>query len=172
MSTFTNAMRYVGDLDDEFYDDERQRDVWNEASAIGFQIFVWASLIAGAVLPWVAGRTGSWMTVGLLVVYLTGAFSVMAYARSRGVDMYTTQKLGRPRIYAAAGLYLIGACGAIGTLVVGQIGNRPYFAVSMLAGGVLGLAGAVVGVSRKQRLEHKAKAHAEQAELAELQKEG
>src|SRR5437868_6635333 len=41
MSAFERAMRAAGDLDDEFYLDERQRDVWNEAAAVGFQLFMW-----------------------------------------------------------------------------------------------------------------------------------
>ncbi|MDH6675822.1 hypothetical protein M2284_000010 [Rhodococcus sp. LBL1] len=39
MSVFVNAMRVVGGLDDEFYRGERQRDAWNEAAAVGYQLF-------------------------------------------------------------------------------------------------------------------------------------
>lgn len=61
MSAFITAMRVVGDLDDEFYRDENQRDVWNEASAVGYQLFLWVGLVAAAILPWAAGTVGAWM---------------------------------------------------------------------------------------------------------------
>lgn len=58
MSTMMKAMRFVGDLDDDFYKDERQRDVWNEASAVGLQSVFWAVFVSSAILPWVVSRTG------------------------------------------------------------------------------------------------------------------
>lgn len=168
---FTTTMRFVGDLDDEFYDDERQRDVWNEASAVGFQMFVWASLIAAAVLPWMAGRAGSWFALGVLVVYLAVAFAVLAYSKSRGLDMYTQQhNLRRPRTVLATLLYLIGAAGAVFTLIA------PDFPVGTAAGGAVGgavgFAAAAIGLRRKKRLDRDEEVRAEQAELLELQKEG
>lgn len=51
MSTMMKAMRFVGDLDDDFYKDERQRDVWNEASAVGLQSVFWAIFVSSAILP-------------------------------------------------------------------------------------------------------------------------
>ena len=59
MSAFVKAARFVGDLDDEFYADELQRDIWNEASAVGFQALLWIGLITGAILPFAAGVTGA-----------------------------------------------------------------------------------------------------------------
>ncbi len=50
MSTMMKAMRFVGDLDDDFYKDERQRDVWNEASAVGLQSVFWAIFVSSAIL--------------------------------------------------------------------------------------------------------------------------
>ncbi len=51
MAVFMKAARTIGDLDDEFYHDERQRDVWNEASAVGFQLAQWAALAGAAFCP-------------------------------------------------------------------------------------------------------------------------
>ncbi|WP_338886504.1 hypothetical protein [Rhodococcus sovatensis] len=172
MSIFTKSMRFVGDLDDGFYDDERQRDVWNEASAVGFQLFIWASLLAGAVLPWVAGRTGSWIAVGIIVVYLTISFAVLAYSRSRGLDMYTSQKLARPRIALVVGLYLVGGAGAVVNLLFRDVGNGALLAVAMAGGAAIGLSCGAIGLARKRRLDREDEAAAEQAELVELDKEG
>lgn len=171
MSKFVTAMRFVGDLDDEFYYDERQRDVWNEASAVGMQMFLWAALIAGAVLPWVAGRTGSFISIGILAVYLTVAFSVLHYARHRGVDMHTSQKLTRPRIFLATALYLVGAGSAITTLILGMTDGRPAFSLSIFGGGALGLAAAALGLAANQRRERERERAAEAAEREELASE-
>lgn len=171
MSTFTKTMRFVGDLNDEFYDDERQRDVWNEASAVGFQLFIWASLLAGAVLPWVAGRTGSWIAIGVIIVYLSISFAVLAYSRSRGLDMHTSQKLARPRVALLLGLYLVGGAGAAMNLVFRDVGNGALLASSMAGGAAIGLMCAAIGLTRKRRLGREDEARAEQAELVELEKE-
>lgn len=168
MSTFTKIMRRVGDLDDEFYDDERQRDVWNEASAVGMQLFVWVSLVAAAILPWVAGRTGSWIALGLLVVYLSIAFSVVGYARSRGLDMYTQQNLRRPRIFLATVLYLVGAFAAIGSLVLGQVDGNPPFALGMVIGGIGGFIAAAMGLTAKRRADRDRERRQEDRERLEL----
>lgn len=173
MSTFIKAMRFVGDLDDEFYDDELQRDVWNEASAVGFQLFLWISLAAAAILPWVAGITGSWIAVGVVVVFLTVTFAVLGYTKSRGLDMHTSQKLTRPRIYGAVGLYLLGAGGAAVTLLAEYGGGSTrYIAVGAAIGACGGLVCGIVGLIRRKRLGREDEARAEQEELVELGKEG
>lgn len=112
MSAFTKAARFVGDLDDDFYADELQRDIWNEASAVGFQSLLWIGMIVGAVLPFAAGVTGAWVALGIFVALLTVANVVVGYARARGIDMYTSQKLRRSRIGVLVVLYLVGAGGA------------------------------------------------------------
>ncbi|MGU3432582.1 DUF2029 domain-containing protein [Actinomycetes bacterium M1A6_2h] len=111
MSAFVSAMRFVGDLDNEFYRDEHQRDVWNEASAVGFQLCLWISAIAMAVLPWVAGSTGAWVAFGLFLV--TGVISIvtLAYSKSRRVDVSAQTKPLQPRAVVVALLYIAGVVG-------------------------------------------------------------
>ncbi|MEE2034394.1 DUF2029 domain-containing protein [Rhodococcus chondri] len=116
MTVFTKAARVVGDLDDDFYRDERQRDVWNEASAVGFQLCQWIGLTAAALLPWVAGRPGAWTALGLLIAWFVVSAVTMAYAGSRDVDLYTTTKLLRPRVVAAGLLYIAAAFGIFARL--------------------------------------------------------
>ncbi len=152
MCTFTNTMRFIGDFDDEFYDDERQRDVWNEAAAVGMQMFIWASLIAGAILPWIAGVAGSWTALGIVLIFLVVSNSVLAYARSRGVDMQTSQKLLRSRIVLAACLYLLALLGAVANLMFDLAGSGPLLTIGMVAGTVVGATAGYVGIARKRRL--------------------
>ena len=132
------------------------------------QLFVWVSLIVAAVLPRVAGRTGSWVALGVLVVYLTITFAVMGYAKSRGLDMYTQQNLRRPRIFLATALYLIGAFAVIATLVLGQNGGNPPFAGGMIVGGIAGFVAAAVGLTWKKRADRQNELAAEKAERREL----
>ena len=116
MSAFTRTMRFVGDLDDDFYHDERQRDVWNEASAVGFQLFYWVGLIVAAILPWVAGRAGAWVAVGIVVVSTAISYLTLAYSGVRGVNLYTAAKLLRLRGGVATVFVLIAFIGIFSRL--------------------------------------------------------
>ncbi|NIL76372.1 hypothetical protein [Rhodococcus sp. B10] len=172
MSAFTKTMRFVGDLDDEFYDDERQRDVWNEASAIGFQLFVWTSLIVACLLPLLFGVAGSWIALGLLAVYLTIASTVLAYAKARGIDMYASQSLMRVRVLLPCGIYLIAAFSTMITLAseyLDGVGSAPF--VGMALGALIGGLGGVYAVMRRRRLVREQEARDDEAELNELVKE-
>ncbi|MDV6264226.1 DUF2029 domain-containing protein [Rhodococcoides yunnanense] len=133
MSAFTKAMRFVGDLDDEFYDDERQRDVWNEASAIGFQLFYWSALIGAAILAWTGSTAGAWFALGILVVATLISSATLAYSAARGVNLYTAAKLGRVRGVVAGAIM---AAGFIGALV--RLQPDVYSQVSSWAGAVVG----------------------------------
>ena len=46
---FVRAARFVGDLGNPFYEEERQRDVWNEACAFGLQLLLWGTARRGRV---------------------------------------------------------------------------------------------------------------------------
>ncbi|MCX6477635.1 DUF2029 domain-containing protein, partial [Rhodococcus sp. (in: high G+C Gram-positive bacteria)] len=117
MSTMMKAMRFVGDLDDDFYKDERQRDVWNEASAVGFQFAYWITLIAAAILPWVAGRTGAWISLGLVIGWFVCSMVVLRYAQAHDVDVYASMKGLQPRSLVAGSVYLIALIGVVAQLV-------------------------------------------------------
>ncbi len=110
---FIKAMRFVGDLDDEFYDDERQRDVWNEASAIGFQLFSWTAMIFAAALPWTVGRTGAFIGLGILISFTVITTVTVGYSWARGVNLYTASKIGRVRGFVVVLLMLIGYIGIL-----------------------------------------------------------
>jgi O-antigen/teichoic acid export membrane protein len=149
MNAFIKALRFVGDLDDEFYDDERQRDVWNEASAVGFQLFSWIAAVGAAILPWVAGVTGAWIGLGILLTSTIISVVTIAYARSRDVNLYTASKVWRPRGFVVAALLLIGY---VGVLV--RLQPDLWAEASTWAGGVVGAVvggGAVLLIIRRMR---------------------
>lgn len=152
MDAFTRIMRKVGDLDDEFYDDERQRDVWNEASAVGFQLFYWAALIGAAVLPWVAGTAGAWTAAAIIGVSTLISYLTLAYSGVRGVNLYTAAKLWRLRGGVATALVSIGLISVFFRL-------RPdaYDELGTWLGALTGLiiagggAGVIIAVMRRRR---------------------
>lgn len=166
MSAFVRAARFVGDLDDEFYADELQRDAWNEASAVGFQSLLWIGLVSAAILPYVAGVTGAWIAIGIIVALLTVAYVVIGYARARGIDMYTVQELRRPRLMVGLVLYFLGFGGA-GIRLLIHYGGGSFGPVLFGAaiGAPLGLVAGAVGIKRRRRRRHDAELAAEKAEL-------
>ncbi|WP_206488945.1 hypothetical protein [Rhodococcus sp. KRD162] len=165
MSAFVKAARFVGDLDDEFYADELQRDIWNEASAVGFQALLWIGLITGAILPFAAGVTGAWVALGIYLALNVVAFVVLGYARARGIDMYTAQELRRVRIGLAAVLLVVSGGGAAIRLLAhyggGGLGS---LSIGAVFGASLGFAAAVVGVRLHQRKQRETERAAEEAE--------
>ncbi|MCJ0902045.1 hypothetical protein [Rhodococcus sp. ARC_M6] len=150
MSTMMKAMRFVGDLDDEFYSDERQRDVWNEASAVALQSILWAAFVSAAILPWVAGRTGAWISLALLIVALLGSVITIAYANRRDVDVYLLSNYNRPRVVISIALYLVAAVGIIARLKFDSYQESSTW-VGALIGGIVGGGLAIAGVKLHQQ---------------------
>ncbi|MDI9918202.1 hypothetical protein [Rhodococcus sp. IEGM 1379] len=149
MSTMMKAMRFVGDLDDDFYRDERQRDVWNEASAVGLQSILWAVFVGSAVLPWVAGRTGAWISLALLITALLGSVITIVYANSLNVDVYALSNYNRPRVVISIVLYLVAAVGIMARLKFDSYQDSSTW-VGALVGGIVGGGLAIVGVKLHQ----------------------
>jgi len=161
MTVFLKAARVVGDLDDAFYNDERQRDVWNEASAVGFQLFQWIALAVGALLPWIAGRVGAQIAIGVLGVWFLISIATIAYARAYDVDVYATVMRVRPRIVVAGVLYLVGVAGIYVQLAPPaeyDTGTGAGTIVGAIVGG--GVAAAVLGWFRRRDRRREAEAAA------------
>jgi hypothetical protein len=59
---FVRAAGMVGDLGSPYYREERQRDVWNEAAAVGLQVVLWLGLGAAAAMVW--SRCCGWWAAG------------------------------------------------------------------------------------------------------------
>lgn len=55
---FMRAEAAVGDLGSSFYDEERRRDVWNEASAVDVQLTLWLGLVVANAMVWLGGTDG------------------------------------------------------------------------------------------------------------------
>jgi hypothetical protein len=90
--------QFVGDFGNPFYEEERQRDVWNEACAFGLQLAIWLVLGASAVVVWTVGEPA--------VPYVQGAVGLLGgvclltigYAHRLGVRVTEPSRLLRLRL--------------------------------------------------------------------------
>ncbi|HET8993342.1 MAG TPA: DUF2029 domain-containing protein [Rhodococcus sp. (in: high G+C Gram-positive bacteria)] len=167
MAVFMKAARTIGDLDDEFYHDERQRDVWNEASAVGFQLAQWAALAGAALLPWVAGRVGAQISIGILAVWFVISMMTIAYARAAHVDLFSTTKTWRPRTILAGVVYLAGIAGIYAQLSTPLDQDAATWA-GLIVGGLVGGGIAVAAVWWHRRRELRRQEQEDVRDLADL----
>jgi hypothetical protein len=110
---FGRAARMVGDLDHPFYAEERQREVWNEASAVGLQTLLWGSLGLACAMTWIGGHDVVRWAVALLGVVGVASWFMVLYARRQGVSGLESVRVARPRTFLFAALYVATVVGAL-----------------------------------------------------------
>lgn len=123
----------VGDFGNPFYGEERQRDVWNEASAFGFQLVLWCLLSVSTVTVWVVGAPS--VPYVLLALGLLGVVSglTVAYAQHLGVELTAREHVLRWRLVPYVALVL--------ALLVGLLrAQEEPLTLSTVAGTVAGMA--------------------------------
>ncbi len=108
---FVRAAGVVGDLGNPFYREERERDVWNEASAVGLQLILWLGLAAAAGMVWLGGASA--LPYAIVVFSILGAGSGVGalYARRLGVRVSAKGRVLRLRLVpyvALVVLFLVG----------------------------------------------------------------
>ncbi|MCY7364173.1 MAG: hypothetical protein LH469_02475 [Frankiaceae bacterium] len=123
----------VGDFGNPFYAEERQRDVWNEASAFGLQLVIWCTLGVGTTTIWIVGAAAvPYVTVALVLLGAVCALTV-AYAQHLGVDLTGRDRVLRWRLVPYAALVV--------ALMVGLVrAQEERLTASTLAGMVTGAA--------------------------------
>lgn len=84
---FMRTAARIGDLSSPFYDEERQRDVWNEASAVGFQLQLWLGMVGATAAVWAVGEPAVPYALALLGVTAAASAVVLTYASRLGVDV-------------------------------------------------------------------------------------
>jgi hypothetical protein len=139
---FGRAARVVGDLDHPFYAEERQREVWNEASAVGMQTMLWGSLGLACAMTWIGGGGLLPWAVALLAVVGAASAVMLAYARRQGVRGDEDVRLARPRTFLAMALYVAAVAGA---LVRGGGSWDRSTVAGLIVGGLAGGAALFVG---------------------------
>lgn len=82
------ALRWIGDLDHPFYEDERNRFIWYEAQAIGFQFMGLASYFAAAISLLIGGSGAIPYAAAMMAPFIVSAVVLKAYVVRRGADYW------------------------------------------------------------------------------------
>lgn len=147
---FVRAAGAVGDLSSPFYREERERDVWNEASAVGFQMMLVLGMVAAAAMIWIGGPTAQPYVLAVLGVIGVSSMAAIGYAQALGVRPQSSVRMLRWRMVPY--LLLIAAV-LVGLAVRGQpdeIDAATAWGAVTGAGIVLALF-AVMGVRSRRR---------------------
>ena len=147
MSVFDRATKVVADLDSPFYAEERQRDVWNEASAVGFQTMLWGALVLSCAMVWAGGAPLVPWALALLVLLTVASLATTTHANRRGVSGLEDSRVLRPRTVLVMALLLATAAGIV-------VRADPDLSASSVAGAVVGAAAgigiAIVSLRRRR----------------------
>lgn len=146
---FMRSAAAVGDLSNPFYAEERQRDVWNEASAVGFQILLWLGMIAATVMVWVGQWSAVPYAVSVFVVIGIASGVALGYARRLGVDVETTVRVWRLRMVPYAALMLLFLLGVARASLDAPI--PPSVLIGFATGGIVTLIWSAVSLFRQRR---------------------
>lgn len=158
---FVRAAARVGDLGSPFYDEEHQRDVWNEASAIGFQLLLWLLPVGATVSVWVGGAPA--VPYALLMFLAPGAASwvVVGYAKAHGVYDEETRGIALLRWRVVAWVVLaVAFCAGVLRVQDSGGGFTGGMAKGLAIGAVLGVVAVAVSVLRGRRREQRLSAGA------------
>lgn len=131
---FVRAAGQVGDLGNPFYSEERQRDVWNEASAVGLQLALWLGLGAATAMVWLGGAEGLPYAVALVSVLGVTSGVAVLYAQRLGVRIEDAGTGLRLRLLPYAVLLTFFLLGALRAAPSGGFGAG--FARGMALGSV------------------------------------
>ena len=141
---FVRAAGAIGDLGSPFYREERQRDVWNEASAVGLQATLMLSMAAAAGMVWIGGASGLPYAATVFGVVGVVSWLTMLYAAALGVtvdDAHFLRLRLVPYLLLMV-LFLLGAArvapsgGFLGGLVWGGVFGGAVALVFMLWSGL------------------------------------
>jgi hypothetical protein len=143
----------VADFGDPFYAEERQRDVWNEASAFGFQVLLWCGYALAGVMLWVGGAPARPYALALIALVGLTAAMVIGYARRLGVEATENVWRTRPRLAAIVALMAFVASGVVwgGAGVGGLTLDRATIAGLLTGAGLtLGLAAGLIWFTHRR----------------------
>ena len=138
---FVRAAAVIGDLGNPFYGEERQRDVWNEASAVAFQVLIWLHLSAATAVVWFVGADALPYVYALIGMIGVASWIAILYAASLGVRVDSRARIARGRKVPLAVLIVLLAVG----MVRAQIDRPAFDDWSTVAGAVTG-AGVVLAL--------------------------
>lgn len=150
---FVRAAGVVGDLDHPFYEEERQRDVWNEACAVGLQVALWLGLALSTAMVWLGGATALPYALAVFAV-LVGVTSwvTIIYAQQLGVRVEDPGGLLRLRLVPYLLLLALFLAGVVRAAPSdGFVGGLGWGAVAGGAAGTLWLLASGLRARRRAR---------------------
>ena len=113
LNWFVRAAAAVGDLSNPFYGEERQRDVWNEASAVALQVMIWLHLIAATVVVWIVGADAMPYVCGLIGLMGVAGWVAILYSWSLGVHVETSTRKSRRRMAPLLAVVVVLVAGMV-----------------------------------------------------------
>ncbi|CAO5227395.1 hypothetical protein [Frankia sp. AgKG'84/4] len=115
---FLRVAAFVGELGHPFYAEERQRDVWNEASAVGFQFLSWLVMVAAAAMVWIGGASAVPYALAMSVLLILATLVTLEYSKRLGVEAFGAQGKASARrmLLRAAPVFTLQAAFWIGIL--------------------------------------------------------
>ena len=137
---FVRAAAFVGDLSNPFYGEERQRDVWNEASAVAFQVLIWLHLAAATAVVWFVGADAVPYVYALIAMIGLASWVAILYAASLGVRVDSKARMARGRLVPVLVLAVLLVIG----MVRAQVGRPDLDDWSTIAGAVTGATAVLV----------------------------
>lgn len=96
-SWFIRMAGVIGDLSNPFYGEERQRDVWNEASAVALQVLLCLNLLAATAAVWIVGADALPYVYALLAMIGIASWIAILYSWSLGVHVENRTWVSRRR---------------------------------------------------------------------------
>ena len=110
---FVRAAAAIGDLSNPFYAEERQRDVWNEASAVALQVLLCLNLLAATAAVWIVGADALPYVYALLAMIGIASWIAILYSWSLGVHVEDRKWVPRRRKIAVLVLAVVLAAGML-----------------------------------------------------------
>lgn len=149
---FVRTAGRIGDLGSPFYDEEHQRDVWNEASAVGFQLLLWLLPVAAVIAVWAGGALAVPYALVMFLAPGLASWVVIAFARARGVDMGAAEGITVLRWRLLAHLVLLGVfcAGVVRATPESSFGRGASW--GLLVGAVLGIVAVAWSQQRARRV--------------------
>jgi hypothetical protein len=141
----------IGDLGHPFYEEERQRDVWNEASAVGLQLTLWLGFAVATAMVWLGGAPALPYAATVVVVLGVAGGVTVLYASRLGVRLDDPRGILRLRLIPYAGLLLAYFVGVM--RAAPSDGFFGGFVEGMVLGSALAVAWLVGGALRARRRE-------------------
>jgi len=157
------ALRWIGDLDHPFYDDERNRFVWYEAQAIGFQFIGFGSYLAAAIALLIGGANAIPYVIAMITPFVLSVFMLKGYVTRRGADYWPqSMDFRRSRGLAVVAIMALLAVGFVRAFLETDTASGSI--VGMIIGGAAAGAALALGGRRKAQRELEESAAADLAE--------